>query len=323
MPTSTRPSRATTHSRRAIGAALGLACVVVLGGCSNPAPSPDVSPDGLIALVAGSDGKTTLTGWDGGSRDGKPITLPKGNTVWISTGLANVLVATLDKGATATSTPVRLGKTLTWRAVTAKDPSGHVPAGPAYFATWDPQGGRFATIAGDLQSDGSHRVVLIDPTLGSAFEIEVDVAVVAAPPVWIDGDRLVIVTGDAAKPVATLVDTTNGELTEGPSGARLLATSANGKRIATMAGPNAAVVIRNTDGWLAGDGSSIASIAPPNGSTTAIAFALDTSGERIAVAWATDKGAVTLAVHEGTSDWRRTSQPKIGTAKGAAVAWLR
>ena len=255
--------------------------------------------------------------------DGTPIALPKGNTVWISAGLANVLVATLDKGTIATSTPVRLGKTVTWRAVAAKDPAGHVPAGPAYFATWDPQGGRFATIAGDLQADGPHRVVLIDPTLGTAFEIPVEVAVVAAPPVWIDSDRLVIVTGDAAQPAATLIDTTDGQLTDGPSGARLLATSANGRRIATMAGPNAPVVIRNTDGWLGGDGSSIASIAPPNGSTTAIAFALDATGGRIVIAWASDKGAVTLAVHEGSSDWRRTAQPKIGTAKGAAVAWLR
>ena len=323
MPTSTRPSRTTTRSRRAIGLALVLACVIVVGACSNAAPSADVAPDGLIALVAGSDGKTNLTGWDGSTRDGTPITLPKGNTVWISAGLAHVLVATLDKGTTATSTPVRLGKPLTWRAVTAKDPAGHVPAGPYYFATWDPEGGRFATIAGDLLSDDPVRVVLIDPTLATAFEVPIEGAVVAAPPVWIDSDRLVIVTGDAARPAATLIDTTSGQLSDGPSGARLLATSANGRRIATMAGPNAPVVIRNTDGWLGGDGSSIASVAPPNGSSTAIAFALDTTGERIVIAWATDKGAVTLAVHEGKSDWRRTAQPKIGTAKGAAVAWLR
>ena len=76
-----------------------------------------------------------------------------------------------------------------------------------------------------------------------------------------------------------------------------------------MAGPSAPVVIRDTAGWLAGDGSSIASIAPPNGSTTAIAFALDTTGQRLAIAWAADDGTVTLAVHDGRSDWRRTAQP--------------
>ena len=322
MPTPTRPNRATTRSR-AIGAALVVGLLVGLGACSNPTPSADATPDGLIALVAAADGKTSLTGWDASHRDGTPIALPKGATVWISSGLANVLVATLDKGTTSTSGPVRLGKTVEWRAITAKDPTGKAPAGPYYFATWDPQGGRYAVLAGDLQSDDPVRVVLVDPSLSTAFEIEVDVPVVAAPPVWIDSDRLAIVTGDAGAPTATLIDTTNGQPSDGPSGARLLATSANGRRIATMAGPNAPVLIRNTDGWLAGDGSSIASIAPPNGSTTAIAFALDTTGDRIVIAWATDKGAVTLAVHEGTADWRRTAQPKIGSAKGAAVAWLR
>ena len=80
-------------------------------------------------------------------------------------------------------------------------------------------------------------VVLIDPSAGSAFEIAIDRAVVAAPPVWIDPDRLVVVTGDAAAPLAAIVDTTTSEVTDGPSGDRLLAASGDGKRIATMAGP--------------------------------------------------------------------------------------
>ena len=87
-----------------------------------------------------------------------------------------------------------------------------------------------------------------------------------------------IVTGDARAPIATIVDTTTGELTPGPSGDRLLATSADGKRVATMASQGAPIVIRDMAGWLAGDGSSIASVEPPNGSTTAITFALDTVG---------------------------------------------
>ena len=322
MPTPPRPPRHPARGR-AVGAVLALALLTGLTACSNPTPSADTTPTGLIALVAGADGKTSLTGWDAAHRDGAPITLPKGATVWISSGLANVLVATLDKGTTATSGPVKLGKTLDWRAVTAKDPAGHVPAGPDYFATWDPQGGRFATLAGDLLSDDPVRLVLVDPTLGTAFEIQIEVPVVAAPPVWIDSDRLAIVTGDAGAPTATLIDTTNGQPSDGPNGARLLATSANGRRIATMAGPNAPVVIRNTDGWLGGDGSSVASISPPNGSSTAIAFALDATGARIVIAWAAANGTVTLAVHDGTSDWRRVAQPAIGPAKGAAVAWLR
>ena len=76
-------------------------------------------------------------------------------------------------------------------------------------------------------------------------------------------------------------------------------------------------------GWLAGDGSSIASIEPPDGSTTAITFALDTAGQRLAIAWAAHDGSVTLAVHDGRSGWRRTAKPSIGPAKGAVVAWRR
>jgi hypothetical protein len=147
--------------------------------------------------------------------------------------------------------------------------------------------------------------------------------VVAAPPVWVDGRRLVLVTGDAAAPIATIVDTTTGRLSDGPSGARLLATSANGRRVATMAGQGAPIVVRDTAGWLAGDGSSIASVAPPNGSTTAIAFALDTMGQRLVIAWQADGGTVSLAVHDGGSDWRRVGTPKIGVAMGAVVAWRR
>ncbi len=127
-----------------------------------------------------------------------------------------------------------------------------------------------------------------------------------------------------ARPIASIIDTTTGEQTEGPSGDRLLATSVDGKRVATMADQGAPIVIRDMAGWLAGDGSSIASIEPPNGSTTAITFALDTTGQRLAVAWAASDGSVTLAVHDGRSGWRRVSKPSIGkSARGAVVAWRR
>ncbi len=322
MPTPTPPLRSSMHPRIALGVVLVLVCAVAFTACANPGASADAAPDGLLALVAGPE-STTLLGWDGGGREGVPMTLPDGDTVWISAGLADVLVATLASGKTATSAPVRPGQPLAWRPVKSKGPTGETPKGPDFFATWDPEGGRFATLAGDLLSGDGIRVVLIDPSVGSAFEIPLDRSVVAAPPAWIGGDRLVVVTGDAAAPAATIVDTTTGELSDGPGGARLVATSANGRRVATMAGQGAPVVIRDTAGWLAGDGSSITSIAPPNGSTTAIAFALDLTGQRIAVAWAAADGAVSLAVHDGRSDWRRVAQPKIGPARGAVVAWRR
>ena len=298
--------------------------MAVAAGCSDAKSSGDqaASTDGLIVLAATDDG-TSLLGWDGSNREGTPITLPKSDATWIATGRSDVLAAVLPKGTTATSDPVHLGKPLVWRPVKAVDPTGDAPAGPDFFATWDPDGGRFATLAGDLPSGGAVRVVLVDPSVSTAFEIEVDRPIVAAPPVWIDADRLVLVTGDAAAPLAAIVDTTTSEVTDGPSGDRLLAASADGKRIATMAGQGDPVVVRDTAGWLGGDGSSIASIAPPTGSATASGFALDSTGQRLVVAWAAEDGTVSLAIHDGRSDWRRVAEPPIGTARGAVVAWRR
>jgi hypothetical protein len=316
MPTTTR--------RRLPLPAVCAALVVIVAACSNPSSSGEqgAAPDGLIALVATGDG-TNLVGWDGGGGEPIPIKLPKGGVVWVATGLQDVLAAVRDDGSSATSDPVRLGKPLAWRNVDAKDPSGKAPAGPAYFAAWEPDGGRFAMLAGDLLAGDDIRTVLIDPALGTAFEIKMEQPVVAAPPVWIDDDRLVVVSGDAGAPIATIVDVESGDQTEGPSGDRLLATSADGKRVATMADQGAPIVIHDMAGWLAGDGSSIAAVQPPNGSTTAITFALDTSGQRLAVAWAAKDGSVTLAVHDGRQSWRRTAKPDIGTARGAVVAWRR
>lgn len=200
MPTSTR--------RRLPLPSTCAALVVVIAACTSPSASGDpagVAPDGLIALVA-QDAKTTLVGWDSGGGEPIPIKLPKGDVVWVATGLQDVLAAVRDDGSSATSDPVHLGKALTWRDVDAKDPSGKAPAGPAYFAAWEPDGGRYAMLAGDLLSGEDIRIVLIDPALSTAFEIELDQPVVAAPPVWIDDDRLVVVSGDAGAPIATIVE---------------------------------------------------------------------------------------------------------------------
>ena len=173
--------------------------MAVAAGCGDPKPSVarPARRTGLIVLAATADG-TALLGWDGSSREGVPITLPKSDATWISTGRADVLAAVLPEGTTATSDPVHLGEPLVWRPVKATDPTGKAPVGPDFFATWDPEGGRFATLAGDLPGGGAVSVVLIDPSAASAFEIAIDRAVVAAPPVWIEPDRLVVVTGDAA-----------------------------------------------------------------------------------------------------------------------------
>jgi hypothetical protein len=321
MLPSNRPAIRTLLGRRALGLGFALLCATSLGACAE-APPNDAALNGLVALVAASDG-TSLTGWSGSSGDGVPIDLPDGQTAWVATGRSDVLAATRADGSTATSARVRLGKPLAWRVVHALDPAGDPPARPGYFATWDPQGGRFAELAGDLTSGGGVQLVLIDPTVSTAFEIPIDRPVVAAPPAWLDGDRLVIVTGDPASPGSTIVDTATGDLLDGPGGSRLLATSADGARIATTAGGSAPIVIHDTAAWLSGDGASLGSIDPPDAKAIAIAFALDATGKRLAVAWAAADGTVSIAVHDGGAGWRRAARPSVGPATGAVVGWLR
>jgi hypothetical protein len=196
--------------------------------------------------------------------------------------------------------------------------------GPLAFATWDPAGGTLAALAGDISTGEGVSVVVIDPSKPVTQSVlVVQATVVAAPPAWIGKDRVVIVTGDTADPATTIIDTSTLKQTEGPGGARIIATSADAARVATMAAQGAPVVVRETDGWLAGDGSSLASIDPPKGARTAIAFALDATGQRLAVAWLRADGSVTLSVHAAASDWRSVATPTISTATGAAVAWLR
>ena len=323
MPTPIRSGRLSVRVRRAFGPALALVCVAVIAACSDPGPSADITPDGLIALVADAD-STTLMGWDTTGAKPVPIKLPRGDTTWVSSGRADVLAAALANGGTATSDPVHLDTPLGWRSVKAVGPDGTAPQGPDSFVAWDPEGGRFATLAGDLLSGDGIRVVLIDPSAGKATEIPIDRSVVAAPPIWIDADRLVVVTGDGTAPQATIVDATDGSLSDGPPGSRLLAASADGDTVATMASPGAPVVVRTTNDWIGGTDTSLASIAPPNGSTTAIAFALDATGQRLVIAWQAKDGSVTLAVHDSRSDWKRVAKPAISAAaKGAVVAWQR
>ncbi len=321
MQASTRSPRSSGR-RRAPGAVLALACLLLVAACADPEPSPGAAADGLLVLVANAEG-TALIGWEGSASEPISLTLPEDDATWISSGRADVLAVTLAAGGTATSDPVRAGRRLKWRTVKAAGPDGKPVDGQQFFATWDPEGGRFATLAGDLVEAGDIRVALVDPTLKTALEIVLDRGVLPAPPVWIDGERLVVVTGDTAAPLATIVDTATGEFSDGPSGDRLLATSADGRVIATVAGRRAPIVIHDTAGWLAGDGSSIASIEPPDVSTTVIAMALDATGDRLAVVWAAADGTVSIAVHVGRSGWRRALEPSIGAARGAVVAWRR
>jgi hypothetical protein len=292
-----------------------------LGGCAEDGTSPSADLGGLLVL-AGAPGDAALRAWADGAApdDDRAVETPKG-TSWVAGGRADVLVADLVNGTLRTSDPVDPDEDPTWRKVSAAGADGKQADGPFYFPSWDPEGGRFAALAGDL--DAEPRLTLIDPSARSAFEVDLGRPVVAAPPVWVGDDLVAVAVGDATSPASILVDTTTGEITDGPSGGRLLATSADARTIAVVGGDGDTIAIRSTEAWLTEDGSSVGSIDAPPGVVAPTALALDADGTRLAVAWLDDGGRISVAVHDRSAAWRRVANLDVGDAAGAVVTWQR
>jgi hypothetical protein len=313
--------RSRRATRAAAPAALTLTLVVAfVAGCTAE-PTPAARLDRLLVL-AGDTAGGELRGWsnDPADEDGASIATTRG-TAWVAAGRADVLVAVIADGSLRISDPLQAGRKPTWREPDAAGASGEPATGPFYFPTWDPEGGRFAALAGDL--DAAARLTLVDPTVGAALEIELGQPVAAAPPVWVGSDLVAILTGTAGDPASILVDTTTGDVRDGPRGARLLATSPDGATVAIVGDDGDPVTIRTTDAWLTGDGSAIGSVDPPPDAITASAVALDAGGGRLAIAWLTDAGIIRVAVHDRDAGWRRVAEPSIGDAPAAVVAWRR
>ncbi len=306
---------------RAVRRCLSVALLVVVAGCAASQSADPADLDGLLVL-AGDTTTAHLTAWVGGAAmdAGRGVETPDG-AAWVAAGRADVLVAALRDGSLRLSDPARNGGGgLDWRSVKARGESGAVEAGPFYFPTWDPDGGRFAALAGDLDTDP--QLTLIDPSTDAAFSIPLGRPVAAAPPAWIGTDQVAILTGTAEAPTSILVDTTNGAIVDGPSGAHLLAASADGLIVA-MTDSAGTVTIRTADAWRSGDGSSIGSVDLPAGAVAPSSVALDATGGRLAIAWLTDARTINVAVHAKARDWRRVGMPTIGKAAGAVIAWFR
>ena len=298
-----------------VGAALLVACVALIG-CSNGAPSAESAPDGLLALVANPDG-TTLVGWDASGDEPTTITLPKGETTWVDPGLAGVLAATLADGTTATSDPLHLGKKLKWRAVKAVGPNGDPDRGPDTFASWEPGGGRYATLSGrpDDRRWGPGRA---DRPVGVDHLRDPARSIGGRRPAGLDRQGPLRRRDRRRRgPDRDHRRRPDRGADRRPAGCAPDRHVGRRPAVATMAGQGAPVVVRDTTGWLGGDGSSIASIEPAGGATTAIGFALDATGQRLVVAWAGQGGAVTLAIHDARADWRRVAKPPPGPGDGA------
>jgi len=317
---------ATLASRTGRRAAVSLALLFVLVGCQADAGAADQPAEGLLVLSSGEvpslDVLAAKPESDGAVAIGLPT--PVDGASWISAGKDGVLVGTTADGQLLTSDPVDPRGSavdvaaLEWRPVEATDDSGGSLPTPAWFATWDPAGRRFVALGGDLLGGGDATLLLIEPAEGKLTKIGLNRGLLAAPPVWLDANRVALVSGSTAEPTSILVDTANGKVAKGPAGERRLATSADGTVIATSAGPGEPVVLRSSKGWLADDGTSIGSVEVPKGFTEATALALDATGRRLAIVWLSEDGTTQCDVHDGTDGWRRVlSHP------ATAVAWLR
>lgn len=317
-------------------ATLAVAALLVgaaLAGCTPEPTGDEAAIDGLLVLSAGPSGVATLEAWSwapSGGVDGagaiaaSDLATPGDGMAWVASGRGRVLAATLLDGSLHTSDPIGGSGPLAWRPVEAVDATGDPPPGPAWFAAWDPEGGRFATIAGDLPGGGDVTLVLIDPSTGSAFTVAVGRAVLPSAPAWIDGERVALVGGSTTEPGALLVDTATGEVADGPATERRIATSADGRVIAGSGGAGGPAVIRTTAAWLDGEGTSIGTIEAPAPEAQAIALALDADGDRLAVVWEGVDGGLRVDVHDGRDGWRRVGSPPLPTgAVGAVVAWSR
>ena len=322
---------ATLASRPGRRAAATLALLLLLSGCEAEAGSAAQPVEGLLVLRTGDGADLAVLAAKRDSEDGVAIhlPLPAVDIAWISAGKDGTLVGSTAGGDLATSDPVDPRGSaadiagLEWTPVEATDEAGGSLPTPARYATWDPGGGRFAAIGGDLPGGGDVSLVLVEPGAGKLSSIALKRSLLDGPPAWLDANRVALVTGSPAEPASILVDVTNGRVTNGPAGERHLAASADGRVIATSGGAGAPVVLRSSKGWVADDGTSIGAVEVPDGFTEAVSLALDATGDRLAIVWRAGDGTARSDVHDGTDGWRRVwSQPVAGTAS-AAVAWLR
>lgn len=321
---------ATLASRPGRRAAATLTLLLLLSGCEAVAGTADRPVEGLLILTKADATSLAVLAAKDGSDEAVSIglPLPAENTTWISAGDGGVIVGSTAEGTLLTSDPVDPRGAaadiagLDWTPVEAADEAGR-PLPAAGLATWAPGGGRFAALSGDLAGGGDITLLVVTTKDGKATTIALKRPSLASPPVWLDANRLALLTGSGTDPATIVVDATSGKIANGPTGVRRLATSADGKVIATTAGAGSPVVLRSSKGWLADDGTSIGSVEVPDGFSQAISVALDATGDRLAIVWRREDGTSRSDVHDGTDGWRRVwSQPVAGTAT-AAVAWLR
>lgn len=321
---------ATLASQPGRRAAATLALLLILSACDAVAGTADRPVEGLMILTRADTPQLAVLAAKNGSDDSVSIglPLPDGDTTWISAGDGGVLVGSTAEGKLTTSEPVDPRGAaadiagLEWTPVAATDTAGR-PLPAAGLATWAPGGSRFAALAGDFAGGGDITLVVVDVKDDTATTVALKRPLLASPPVWLDTNRLALLTGSGSDPATIVVDTASAKISDGPVGERRLATSADGKVIATSKAGGGPIVLRSSKGWLADDGTSVGSVEVPDGFADAISLALDANGDRLAIVWRREDGTLRADVHDGKDGWRRVWSQPVAGADTAAVAWLR
>ena len=320
MTAAVRPSRRRSPPAPLLFA-FGLAVAGLLAACDE---DPEVAADtrGLL-ILSGEVGRVELTVRDEADPTGREIDLPDPATSWVTAGRANVLVATLTDGRTFVSDRLTGDEDPDWREVVALGVDEEPVDGPLYFGTWDPPGGAFALIGSDFGDGSGLRVVVVDPALEGGSEATfAGTTAAAAPPAWVDDDRVAVAVTTDDGPGTLIVDTASASSIPGPAGVVSIATSSDATMTAIWRGDGPVEVLA-TEAWLAGDSATIR-LEPPAGATRPAALALDGTGSRLAIVWLEADGApLAVAVHERTRDWAETTSIDLGSDAAATVAWLR
>ena len=301
--------------------AAAIVAALAVGACTDRSTEPGkVSLDGLLLLTGDLRASTTVVTCVGSPCRMAPVETPKGTT-WVAAGDGGQLAATLVDQTLRTSDALHPGGRQSWRKAALVDAEGAAVDGPFLFPSWDPGGVRYAVLAGGLDADP--RLVVADPETGTAVEHLLDPPVVPAPPAWLGDDRILIVTGTDDALTSSVVDTTSGDASAGPDGARLVATSrgradGRGRRTGARPGHRPDHVGLAGGRWL--DARQDRPARRDGGGDVA-----GTRCRRLAAGGrlVTDGGSVRVLAYGRADRWRAVDVTGADQPPAAVVAWSR
>jgi hypothetical protein len=319
LPVSRSPRRSSPPLRLDRGV-LAVALLLLAGGIGacggNPnrtTASADLS--GLV-LLTDDAGRSRLTTFDAAGR-ARTVERPDGAPAWLSAGRRGTIVATMADGSLRLSDRIRADQKAAWKRLPG--PRADLPDDPIYFATWAPNGNRFAGVATDFSEDASVSLLVVDPLADTSLIRPVAGQPLAGPPAWLDDGRVAVQTRGGI--VVVGVDT--GDLTAGPdlaAGAALIDVSADGTRVAIERDGHRGVEVRSRDDWLAGGGQAEASL---DGEGIVGALALDRRAERLAIIWERASETGTLVVYRREGGWRESARLALpNNSQRGALTWL-